>query len=80
MVDAIGTLGRAPTPSTDGAVFQVGLDIRVTLNEGEVVSARMTTLEGNFYFLITVELEALTVGIADEELQGLSKLDDGTVR
>jgi len=74
-VDAVGTLERVRTPSTDGAVYQVGPDTQVTLKEGDIVSARLTTLEGNFYFQVTVELGALTVGIADEELQGLGRFD-----
>jgi len=68
-LEIVGVLERLKTQSPD-AVFSVGGTAYLALDETNVVGAKLSTLEGNFYFIITVELREATILIGDHALLG----------
>jgi hypothetical protein len=73
-LDVVGAL-RQLTSRTPGAVFAIGDGGHLSLDEDDFRSARLGTLEGNFYFTLTMELRHATLLIGDVELVGLTLSD-----
>jgi hypothetical protein len=69
-VDVVGALRRLNSRAP-GAVFAIGDAGFVSLAADDFTSADLSTLEGNFYFTLTIRLRHATVLIGDVELVGL---------
>jgi hypothetical protein len=70
-LDVMGTLRRL-SPATPGAVFAIGDAGYLSLDGRDFKSASLSTLDGNDYFQLTIELSHATLLIGDVELVGLT--------
>ena len=75
VVDVFGALARMPDRPDGRLRFRVGEEAFFYLLEEEIVEIRLTTLEGSFYFRITIELPGVRIAIADPEIQGYAAME-----
>jgi hypothetical protein len=69
-LEVMGPLRRLRS-RTSGGVFAIGDAGYLSLEPEDFSSADVSTLEGNFYFTLTIELSGATLLIGDVELVGL---------